>query len=63
MVYMYEETGENNTVNLKKILFFHWLNLDWFTFFVVNDILDRQVNFNKQILLVKGRNIKYEFSE
>lgn len=42
---MYEETGENNTVNLKKVLFFHWLNLDWFTFFVVNDILERQVNF------------------
>lgn len=58
MVYMYEETGENNTVNLKKVLFFHWLNLDWFTFFVVNDILDRQVNFKGE-----RQECKNEFSE
>ena len=58
MLYMYEETGENNTVNLKKVLFVHWLNLDWFTFFVVNDILERQVNFKGE-----RQECKNEFSE
>lgn len=37
---MYEKTGGNNTINLKKVLFFIWINLDWFTFSGVNDILE-----------------------
>lgn len=40
---MYEKSHENNTANLKKVLYFNWINLDWFTFFVVNDILKRTV--------------------
>lgn len=58
LLYMYEETGENNTVNLKKVLFFHWLKLDWFTFFVMNAILERQVNF-----IGERQECKNEFSE
>lgn len=41
LLYMYERTGKNNTVNLKKVLYFNWINLDRFTIFVVNDILKR----------------------
>lgn len=55
---MYEEIGENNTTNIKKVLFFHWLKLDWFTFFVMNAILERQVNF-----IGERQECKNEFSE
>lgn len=42
---MYEKTDGNNTINLKKKLYFNWINLDWFTFLGVNDILKRQIYY------------------
>lgn len=70
LLYMYENSGENNTINLKKVLYFNWINLDWFTIFVVNDILEKvslcrhkMVKRPEGYNYLKGRNVKNEFSE
>ena len=46
---------------IKKVLYFNWLNFNWFTFFAVNAILDKQAKNDRLKNGKAGR--KHEFFE